>query len=511
MARRQISQETFDECVAENVEDFDMSLKEAVADAVQQFESQGVDLSNIIKSGASLGQESLPVRLKRLISELQKLLKFESEQAQILSLVAELQSVCEDVPEARVVAGRNDAVDTLLALQDSNSAAVAASCSNLLVLLCADNVDNQDFVGAAGMQRLVKLLKRHGEDTETVVRVLALVKAACVKHESNKAHFTKSDGVEALCRHLESAKDNEVLSKQLALCLRVLTINDDPRATFSQAQDTIKALVERGVIPYSLEILRQAGRSDATQTSSGSSDLFVSWLAVLKQLAVTEDNCQQIADLDGLTVVQNVMLTYEHSAPVANRCITVFRNVAAADELKRAILQSGGVERTLLVMQRHESDASIQQNACATLAAIALRSPENSRVLVELGAIRQIARAMQAHRRDVAVLRQASLAVRNIVARSVELRSRFLHDEPEIEPLLREAQQYRGCGDEAYAALRDLGCDIQLSFFGAAAASAAASGSVKASTIKPHFNPVQAPSNQLLESVEEAAEAPFAQ
>ncbi|EEY62973.1 uncharacterized protein PITG_14593 [Phytophthora infestans T30-4] len=487
MARRQISQETFDECVAENVEDFDMSLKEAVADAVQQFESQGVDLSNIIKSGASLGQESLPVRLKRLISELQKLLKFESEQAHILSLVAELQSVCEDVPEARVVAGRNDAVDTLLALQDSNSAAVAASCSNLLVLLCADNVDNQDFVGAAGMQRLVKLLKRHGEDTETVVRVLALVKAACVKHESNKAHFTKSDGVEALCRHLESAKDNEVLSKQLALCLRVLTINDDPRATFSQAQDTIKALVERGVIPYSLEIL------------------------LLKQLAVTEDNCQQIADLDGLTVVQNVMLTYEHSAPVANRCITVFRNVAAADELKRAILQSGGVERTLLVMQRHESDASIQQNACATLAAIALRSPENSRVLVELGAIRQIARAMQAHRRDVAVLRQASLAVRNIVARSVELRSRFLHDEPEIEPLLREAQQYRGCGDEAYAALRDLGCDIQLSFFGAAAASAAASGSVKASTIKPHFNPVQAPSNQLLESVEEAAEAPFAQ
>ncbi|KAG6977385.1 hypothetical protein JG688_00000401 [Phytophthora aleatoria] len=506
-ARRQISQETFDECVAENVEEFDMSLEEAVADAVQQFESQGVDLSNIIKGGASHRQEPLPMRLKRLISELQKLLKLESEQDQVLSLVVELQSVCEEVPEARVVAGRNDAVDTLLALLDFNSAAVVASCSNLLTLLCADNIDNQDFMGVAGMQRLVEVLKRHREDAETVVRVLALVKAACVKHESNKAHFTKSGGVEALCGHLDSAKDNEVLLKQLAVCFRVLTINDDPRATFSQAQDTIKALVERSVVPYSLDVLRQSGRSDAASVSP---DLLVNWLAVLKQLAVTEENCQQIADLDGLTTIQDVMQAYEHSAPVAKRCITVFRNVAAADDLKRAILQSGGVERTLLIMRRHEADASIQQNACAVLAAIALRSPENSRALVELGAIRQIARAMQAHQRDVAVLRQASLAVRNMVARSVELRSRFLHDEPEIEPLLRQAQQYRGCGDEAYAALRDLGCDIQLSSFGAAAASAAALGSVKSTTIKPRFNPVQVQSNQLLESVEEAAEAPFA-
>ncbi|KAG6613935.1 uncharacterized protein IUM83_10233 [Phytophthora cinnamomi] len=514
-ARRQISQETFDECVAENVDEFDMSLEEAVADAVQQFESQGVDLSNIIKSGATQaadGQEPLPARLKRLVSELQGLSKLQSEQDHVLSLVAELQSLCNEVPEARVVAGRNDAVDTLLALLDADSAAVVASCSNLLALLCADSTDNQDFVGAAGMQRLVEVVKRQLEDAETLVRVLALVKTACIKHESNKAHFTKSAGVEALCGHLDRAKDNEVLSKQLALCFRVLTINDDPRATFSQAQDTIKALVERDVIPYSLEVLRRVGQGNsAAHDLNTSADLLVNWLGVLKQLAVTEESCQQIADLDGLVTVQDVMQAYEHNAPVAKRCITVFRNVAAADDLKRAILQSGGVERTLLIMRRHEANASIQQNACATLAAIALRSPENSRALVELGVVRQISRAMQAHRRDVAVLRQASLAVRNMVARSVELRSRFLQDEPEIEPLLREAQQYRGCGDEAYAALRDLGCDIQLSSFGAAATSAAASGSVKAATLKPRFNPVQVQSNQLLDSVEEAAEAPFAQ
>ena len=44
-----ISQETFDEVVKENVDDLAMEPEEALADAIQQFESQGVNLSNIVK------------------------------------------------------------------------------------------------------------------------------------------------------------------------------------------------------------------------------------------------------------------------------------------------------------------------------------------------------------------------------------------------------------------------------------------------------------------------------
>jgi hypothetical protein len=44
----QISQSTFDEAVSENISTFGMSRVEAVADAVTQFESSGVDLSNLI-------------------------------------------------------------------------------------------------------------------------------------------------------------------------------------------------------------------------------------------------------------------------------------------------------------------------------------------------------------------------------------------------------------------------------------------------------------------------------
>ena len=41
MARRRITQETFDAAVKENMEEFEMDPDEALREAVEQFESQG--------------------------------------------------------------------------------------------------------------------------------------------------------------------------------------------------------------------------------------------------------------------------------------------------------------------------------------------------------------------------------------------------------------------------------------------------------------------------------------
>jgi len=51
MAGKRITQKTFDECVRENMEDFEMEKEAALADAIQQFETQGVDLTNVDLSG----------------------------------------------------------------------------------------------------------------------------------------------------------------------------------------------------------------------------------------------------------------------------------------------------------------------------------------------------------------------------------------------------------------------------------------------------------------------------
>ena len=89
--------------------------------------------------------------------------------------------------------------------------------------------------------------------------------------------------------------------------------------------------------------------------------------------------------------------------------------------------------------------------------------------------------------------RQASLAIRNLVVRNPELRQVVLED-PNAEMQLRKAMPLRGCGDEAYAALRDLGADIPIASIAQSQA---------------NFNPVMESSNQLMSTIQENAHAPF--
>ena len=44
---RRITQDTFDQVVNENINDFEMTPEDAIKDAIQQFTSQKVDLSAI--------------------------------------------------------------------------------------------------------------------------------------------------------------------------------------------------------------------------------------------------------------------------------------------------------------------------------------------------------------------------------------------------------------------------------------------------------------------------------
>lgn len=56
---KRITQETFDEVVNENMEEFDMERNEAIKDAIKQFKSQGVDLANIDLTGGEGKEEML--------------------------------------------------------------------------------------------------------------------------------------------------------------------------------------------------------------------------------------------------------------------------------------------------------------------------------------------------------------------------------------------------------------------------------------------------------------------
>jgi histone H3/H4 len=85
---KKITQATFDEVVKENMEEFDMDVKEAIADAVKQFTSQAVDLTDIDLSGG-VGKQDVLDAIARLVAP-------ESDGATVVATVSPAHTVHDE-------------------------------------------------------------------------------------------------------------------------------------------------------------------------------------------------------------------------------------------------------------------------------------------------------------------------------------------------------------------------------------------------------------------------------
>jgi hypothetical protein len=168
--------------------------------------------------------------------------------------------------------------------------------------------------------------------------------------------------------------------------------------------------------------------------------------------------------------------------------IGLIRNLCGNDEIKTTLCigsysdPSQSVLPSILKgMQLYLSNASIQEHGCGAIAAMALRKPTNSMHIIQEGGANDILTAMKQCSNNVLVQRQGALAIRNIVSRLVAningngtssdqeasvsaaaVRDTFLDLGAEV--ILRNITgRHQGSVDEAYAALRDLGCPVSMS------------------------------------------------
>jgi len=110
--------------------------------------------------------------------------------------------------------------------------------------------------------------------------------------------------------------------------------------------------------------------------------------------------------------------------------------------------------------ETYARDAGFMEHAVACLAAITLRSPANAQRIVHSGeAVNTVAQAMRRFADRSGLQRQGALMVRNIAARCPELRPQLL--DAGLEDVLRAAGRMQDVVDEAYGALRDMGCEVQ--------------------------------------------------
>ena len=104
------------------------------------------------------------------------------------------------------------------------------------------------------------------------------------------------------------------------------------------------------------------------------------------------------------------------------------------------------------------TDPVLMDHGAACLAAMSLRSPQNAYKIAETGAILVLVSGMRKHPNSGGFQRQCCLCMRNIAARCEDLRPGML--DAQCEEVLRSAGKIQEAVDEAYAALRDLGCEV---------------------------------------------------
>ena len=271
--------------------------------------------------------------------------------------------------------------------------------------------------------------------------------------------------------------------------------------TVSSAHDHAQTFFRHGAVQIFAKVNRfvQENEGIGGLVSENVSLAIISMQAT-RVLAINDEIVQAFVAAGTLSILQNALKLYHDSPLLVASAMGVIRNMCGNDEIKSTLTGNGTLQEILVCMRQYVSVAIIQEHGCGALAAMALRKAENAQAIASLGGVNDIILAMKAHEKNILVQRQGALACRNIISRSNHLRDLFL--ELDAENVLRKAGKYQGSVDEAYAALRDIGCQVEMIKF---------DGNGKQvklemfGDVKPSFNPSFEASNDLIDRVESRA------
>eukprot|EP00294_Goniomonas_avonlea_P001145 CAMPEP_0114560764 /NCGR_PEP_ID=MMETSP0114-20121206/11634_1 /TAXON_ID=31324 /ORGANISM="Goniomonas sp, Strain m" /LENGTH=532 /DNA_ID=CAMNT_0001746333 /DNA_START=26 /DNA_END=1625 /DNA_ORIENTATION=- len=455
MAKR-ISQDTFDDVVKENMEDFDMPLEEALVDAVAQFEAQGVDLSSIVKSGIAANHPVVDA-----LVQIKKLLEGPAEEATEDAFCACLNTIASECgsAEGRAIASTKNAVPTVVDVcfnSGPRGSTLLASGLRALAALSKENHDNQDALVEAAIEQVCVLLKAQLESADTEpAGVLAepaveLVRHSCRKNEQNRrlfVHYGVTDSLLQCVKRAVAHKESK-LAQKACTAARVLTFDDDMRSEWGHAHEHAVKLIESGGSDIMLGML-QAGLEASAVASA---------CATLSRLAVKDMYCKEVVEKGGLNLVVQALEKHGADKEVASQSCLILKSLAGNDDCKSVICHGPTLGVLLATMVAHLPDKHVQENGCSALSAVCLRHPENCTAVVKAGAVGIVIGAMRQHVGVDRVQRQGCMAIRNCIVRNPELISVWLEEGAE-DVCRRAMDTHAKCKDVGHAALRDLKVD----------------------------------------------------
>ncbi|CAH2098453.1 unnamed protein product [Euphydryas editha] len=244
---RVITQDTYDEVVKENIEEFDMTPEEAINEAVAQFEAQGVDLSNIIKDLAlSSGENHLISVTVEKLKEIHSKTKYDDNE--LLKELDVFMAECKKDIAHRVRAGREGAYEILINLLESKlklykqeqSSRNEMLITTILKSLTALMEMQPDLLDNKGMD-IIKNILDSVENEDILEATLQWISVCCLKHEMNRQGLFAKNMTNNLKELLKKKENKKLLSETLQV-IRRLTLDDDIRVEFGKAHEHAREL-----------------------------------------------------------------------------------------------------------------------------------------------------------------------------------------------------------------------------------------------------------------------------
>ena len=175
IALKRISQETFDDVVRENIEDFAMESKEALDEAIKQFKSQKVDLALIDLSGG-IGRAEMEDAMKVLKEMATNNEEFDAKNcsvkvkhspAEILAVVKKVEMLCDkNITGDLFIRNRAmmnpEGLNSLQLLLEPNfDADLLIAVVSLLNNLSKHSLEMRDFFEPGGSKKMCAVIKHH--------------------------------------------------------------------------------------------------------------------------------------------------------------------------------------------------------------------------------------------------------------------------------------------------------------------------------------------------------------
>jgi len=198
---------------------------------------------------------------------------------------------------------------------------------------------------------------------------------------------------------------------------------------------------------------------DWTDKAADNEILMPALLTTLRVMAVHDDIVQSMVAVGLLDTAMHILASSQ-GEELSTATIGMLRNVSANDEIKSTLCQSSVLLSIAQIADKYPDHALLQEHVCGLLGAMALRKPRNASRILQHDGARIVLAAMKRHDSNTVLQRQGALAIRNIAGRATPEEKQLILDTLDAETLLQFAGLHGGSVDEAYAALRDLGCKV---------------------------------------------------